>query len=177
MATKHDPIRGLFLLLCLATPLAGRAAEDPAVNAASYTDRGADTCLKCHDEESKFPVFSIFKTRHAQAADPRTPFGTLQCEACHGPGAQHAVEVPEGQKQAPIIAFGRKSAVPAEQQNKVCLGCHKGGDRIAWNGGSHGRADVTCVSCHRIHATHDAVRTTAEQPGVSARDGSERQGP
>jgi DmsE family decaheme c-type cytochrome len=166
MAKKHGPIAAGLLLLCLGMPPAQSAEEAAAKSEPAYTARGADTCLKCHDESSKFPVLSIFKTRHAQPADKRTPFGTLQCEACHGPGAQHAVEVPEGQKQGPIIAFGRKSAVPAEKQNQVCLSCHQGENRIAWKGGTHGGSDVTCVSCHKIHATHDAVRTTAEQPDV-----------
>jgi DmsE family decaheme c-type cytochrome len=155
-----------LLLLCLALPLAGVAQERQAPGEAGYTERGADTCIKCHDEDSKFPVLSIFKTKHAQPADPRTPFAKLQCESCHGPGARHAEEVPEGQKQAPIIAFGRKSWVSTEKQNQVCLGCHESQARIAWKGSPHGGNDVACVSCHKIHATHDAVRTMAEQPEV-----------
>jgi DmsE family decaheme c-type cytochrome len=157
-----------LLLLCLALPVVGGAqAPAPATSGdAGYTDRGADTCIKCHDEDSKFPVLAIFKTKHAQPADARTPFARLQCETCHGPGARHAQEVPEGQKQAPIIAFGRNSWVPVEKQNQVCLGCHENQARIAWKGSAHGGNDVACVGCHKIHATHDAVRTTAEQPEV-----------
>jgi DmsE family decaheme c-type cytochrome len=155
-----------LLLLCLALPMAGGAQASAAQGEGAYTDRGADTCIKCHDEDSKFPVLAIFKTKHAQPADARTPFAKLQCESCHGPGARHAEEVPEGQKQAPIIAFGSKSWVPLEKQNQVCLGCHEDQARIAWKGSPHGGNDVACVSCHKIHATHDAVRTAAEQPDV-----------
>jgi DmsE family decaheme c-type cytochrome len=156
-----------LLLVCLGMPLAGSTEEAAATSAApAYSNRGADTCIKCHDEESKFPVLSIFKTRHAQPADPRTPFAQLQCETCHGPGAQHAEEVPEGQKQAPIIAFGRKSWVPTEKQNQICLGCHQSQNRVGWHSSPHGGNDVACVSCHSIHATHDAVLTAAEQPDV-----------
>jgi DmsE family decaheme c-type cytochrome len=159
-------MRVKLLLLCLALPMAGGAQASAAQGEAAYTDRGADTCIKCHDEDSKFPVLAIFKTRHAQPADARTPFAKLQCESCHGPGARHAEEVPEGQKQAPIIAFGSKSWVPVEKQNQICLGCHEDQARIAWKGSPHGGNDVACVSCHKIHATHDAVRTAAEQPDV-----------
>jgi hypothetical protein len=60
-------------------------AAAPSAEAPTYTKKGADTCLKCHDESSKFPVLSIFKTKHAQSADPRSPFAKLQCETCHGP--------------------------------------------------------------------------------------------
>lgn len=137
------------------------AAED-----SSYTKRGADTCLRCHDESSKFPVVAIFKTRHAQRDDARTPFAQLQCETCHGPGAAHAEEVPEGQKQAPILAFGGNSHVPVAKQNGVCLGCHESQARITWKGNSHGDNDVACASCHRIHAQHDPVLTNATQPDV-----------
>src|SRR5574340_642863 len=39
-----------------------------------YTEEGADTCLGCHDESWPGPVFDIFKTKHANRADKRTPF-------------------------------------------------------------------------------------------------------
>jgi DmsE family decaheme c-type cytochrome len=150
------------------TPAPAQPAEvKPAeATAPTYTKRGADTCLKCHDESSKFPVLSIFKTRHAQPADPRTPFAKLQCETCHGPGGQHAQEVPEGQKQAPIGTFGVKSKVPAAKQNEVCLGCHQDQARMSWKGSPHGGNDVPCAACHKIHAEHDAVLTVATQPEV-----------
>ena len=149
------------------TQAAEPEAKEPIQQQQSgYTKRGADTCLKCHDESSKFPVLSIFKTKHAQPADSRTPFATLQCETCHGPGAQHAEEVPEGQKQAPIVKFGASSQVPIEKQNQICLGCHENQARIAWNSSPHGGNDVACASCHQIHAAHDSVLSNAQQPDV-----------
>lgn len=131
-----------------------------------YTERGADTCIKCHDEDSEFPVFSIFKTKHAVRADARTPMANLQCEACHGPGAEHAVDVPEDQPQPPILAFGRKSHVPAKAQNRMCLDCHEGQARMHWTGSEHERAEVGCADCHRVHAPRDAVLAKPEQPAV-----------
>jgi len=154
--------------LCVVWTLSVYAAQapEPKEPAASYTERGADTCLKCHDEDSKFPVLSIFKTKHAQFADRRTPFAKLQCESCHGPGAQHAIEVPEGQKQAPILKFGVTSQVPLEKRNEICLGCHQNEARVAWQGSPHANNNVACASCHKIHATHDAVLAIREQPPV-----------
>jgi DmsE family decaheme c-type cytochrome len=176
MNGKTFPVTAWLMVLCLAIPLLGRAAEpdtavpapaaDDASQSSAYTQRGADTCIKCHDEDSKFPVLSIFKTKHAQPADKRTPFAQLQCESCHGPGARHAEEVPEGQKQAPIITFGARSSVPVEKQNQMCLGCHESQNRVAWKNSPHGGNEVACASCHEIHATHDAVLTTVEQPEV-----------
>jgi DmsE family decaheme c-type cytochrome len=143
------------------------APAQPAGNLASqYTEKGADTCIKCHDEESEFPVFSIFKTKHAQKADKRAPFAGLQCEACHGPGVEHAKKVPAGQKQAPIIKYGADSATPAGKQNKFCLDCHEGNARIGWKASTHESGDVACASCHKIHAPRDAVLAKVTQPEV-----------
>ena len=144
-------------------------AEGPATAAsapASYTDKGADTCIRCHDEDSEFPVFSIFKTKHATKADARTPFAGKQCEACHGPGGNHAKKVRPGQKQSPIINFGKKSALNATDQNAICLGCHSGKGRLTWQGSQHDRGDVACASCHTIHAAWDRVRIKPDQPQV-----------
>ena len=176
MNQKHRPIYALLFLLCFFVGLAARAEEPAAVaqtpvavdanKASTYTEKGADTCLKCHDEDSEFPVLDIFKTKHGQPADKRTPFAGQQCEACHGPGAEHAKQVPEGKKQAPIIEFEADSWVPTEKQNQICLGCHENQNRIAWQGGAHSKGDVACVSCHKIHATHDQVQTRTEQQDV-----------
>jgi len=140
----------------------------------AYTQKGADTCIKCHDEDSVFPVFSIFKTKHAQSADARSPFAYLQCETCHGPGAEHAKRVPPGQNQAPIINFGPRSKltkdklnpVSVDKQNKICLSCHQGDDRINWHGSIHANADLACVSCHRIHVAQDPVLSKTTQAEV-----------
>lgn len=144
-----------------------KSAEGESVQLGTqYTDRGADVCIKCHDETSEFPVFSIFKTKHARPADARTPFANLQCETCHGPGAEHAKRVRPGQKRPPIINFGPKSVVSVERQNEMCLGCHQGDARIGWKGSTHERVDVACASCHKIHAVHDRVLTKQEQPEI-----------
>ena len=145
-----------------------------ANHAAAYTEKGADTCIKCHDEDSAFPVFSIFKTKHAQQGDKRTPFAGLQCETCHGPGAAHAKKVRPDEKQGPIITFGSSSKltpdklnpVSPEQQNKICLGCHQNNARIAWVGSKHEGNNLACVSCHKIHVARDPVLSKVTQPEV-----------
>jgi len=150
------------------SPSSGSAAAS-APEPAPYSDRGADTCAKCHDEDSEFPVFSIFKTKHATRADKRTPFAGLQCEACHGPGGKHAEKVRPGQKQAPIVNFGRKSIASVAEQNRICLGCHQGNDRLAWHGSGHERGEVACANCHKVHSAHDPVLSAPAQPEVCYR--------
>jgi DmsE family decaheme c-type cytochrome len=90
----------------------------------------------------------------------------LQCEACHGPGAEHSKWVQPGEKQAPIITFGQRSPLPAGQQNQICLKCHSGGERIDWYGGAHEVNAVACTHCHRIHVPQDPVLEIRSQPQV-----------
>jgi DmsE family decaheme c-type cytochrome len=179
--------RRLSLLLCLplwvmlpfaATQAAAQADTAPAT-ASAYSKRGADTCIKCHDEDSEYPIFDIFKTKHARKADSRTPFAGLQCEACHGPGVNgvafmeqalrtgsHVGKVRPGKERPPIINFGTKSDEPVSVQNGMCLQCHQDDKHIAWQGSAHETAEVACANCHKIHAEHDPVLDKVTQPEV-----------
>jgi len=163
-----------------ASPMASRpttAMEDMLKG--KFTDKGADTCIKCHDEDADYPVFDIFKTKHGQQGDKRSPFAQLQCEACHGPGVAgaaamqealdrggHVGKVRPGQKRPPILNFGLKSDEPVEKQNSMCLTCHHDDKHIAWKGSTHENADIACASCHRIHVAKDPVLTDQTQPNV-----------
>ena len=144
-----------------------------------YTSKGADTCIKCHDEEAEYPVFDIFKTKHGVQSDPRAPFGGLQCEACHGPGVKgvvfmeeakqrgaHVGKVRPGEKRPPILNFGDKSDEAVIEQNHMCLECHQGDVHIDWQGSAHDTANVACANCHSIHAAKDPVLDKATQPEV-----------
>jgi len=153
------------------------AVED--LRSGTFTKKGADTCIKCHDEDSEYPVFDIFKTKHGQKGDKRSPFAQLQCEACHGPGAGGANATPEslekgghvgrvrpGHKRPPILNFGFKSDVPAEKQNAMCLTCHQADKHAGWKGSPHEAASVACANCHTIHAAKDPVLANSTQPDV-----------
>jgi DmsE family decaheme c-type cytochrome len=190
LPTVVQPLLRCLLLVVVAVTQTGHAAEAAAadkgadtppttVSALEYSKKGADTCIKCHDEDSEYPVFDIFKTKHAVKADPRTPFAGLQCEACHGPGVagvlfmeqakrtgSHVGKVRPGEKRPPIINFGPHSDETVEVQNGMCLNCHQGGHRIAWEGSAHQSAQVACVSCHKIHTANDAVLDRVTQPDV-----------
>jgi DmsE family decaheme c-type cytochrome len=147
---------------------ADKAAEPPAAPpsmGAEYSEKGADTCLMCHVEGGDFPVFEIFKTKHANRADKRTPFGPghFQCEACHGPGKKHADGGggPDGINSQKPTSF-----LTPKERNKYCLECHQGGSRIGWHAGVHDSNNLACASCHKIHAERDPVLKTATQPEV-----------
>lgn len=172
MKVKHAIAISLAVVLAgwgsaFAAPAASDGNNGAAVSGgAAYTGKGADTCLRCHDEDSRYPVYPIFKTPHAQPADVRTPFAGKQCEACHGPGGEHAQWVQAGGKQGPIDTFGPRSKRSATEQNRACLGCHSGGGRMAWQGSTHQSRDVACTSCHRIHAAQDPALTARDQPEI-----------
>jgi len=142
------------------------AAAEPPPPAPSlgteYTEKGADTCLMCHTEAWPYPIFPIFKTKHAVRTDARTPFAGRQCEACHGPGAKHAGS---GDKNA-INSFKPTSFLLPEERNKFCLECHRGNARTGWHASTHASNNLACTNCHKLHAERDPVLAKATQPDV-----------
>jgi len=128
-----------------------------------YTRKGADTCLKCHDEDYKYPIYPLFYSKHGDRNDKRTPMAQLQCESCHGPGRAHATEPKVGFKRARIISFGAKSASSLATQNNQCLQCHNNKDHLAWVGSAHETQNVLCVGCHTVHVRKDPVLDKTQQ--------------
>lgn len=134
-----------------------------------YSAAGADTCLKCHDDESDtltFTTASIFRNSHAHRGNPRAPFGKggLQCEACHGPGSKHAAD---GRRLETITIFsGANAKLAVEHRNKPCLSCHEGNTRAGWHAGAHAREQLACTDCHRLHVARDSVMSRATEPTV-----------
>ena len=130
-----------------------------------YSREGADTCLSCHEDEA---MLAIFRTKHAVPSDPRSPFGhgQLQCEACHGPGGEHAGRVRRGEERPAIPYFHPGSTATVEEQNGQCLGCHNSGVGFGWHAGEHPVDEVACVDCHQMHIARDPVLQTTTQPEV-----------
>lgn len=121
-------------------------------------------CLSCHNTPS---VEAILHTPHAQMADARTPFATHGCQVCHGASPEHyQMDDTKPWNPRPSITYGKNSATPVIEQNKVCLGCHESGKRMNWRGSQHQFADLSCVSCHTVHSTQDKVMSRLAGPGV-----------
>ena len=98
-----------FIAIAMLTTLAAGSAGGQEAN---YSREGADTCLSCHDDEV---TLALFRGAHAVPTDPNGPFGhgQLQCEACHGPGGDHAGRVRRGQERPSItVRFGPGSPTP-----------------------------------------------------------------
>ncbi len=155
-----------FAQAAAAAPASQAAARGPAparAPASQYSKEGADTCLGCHDDESStYSAKAIFRTKHAARGDKRAPFGAggLQCEACHGPGAEHS----RTKKTPAINTFKADSSVPLAQRNQACLACHEGASRSSWHASVHDRNSLACTDCHKIHVERDPVLTRSTEP-------------
>ena len=161
----------LKLCAVLAVALAAIAIPDLAAAQAGdeelpdYSRKGADTCFQCHDDQV---MLAIFRTKHAVPSDPKSPFGhgQLQCEACHGPGGDHAGRVRRGQERPPIQAFSSQTTTPIKDQNAYCVECHSRDTGFAWHGSAHDDDTIACSDCHTLHAERDPVLATATQAEV-----------
>jgi len=161
-------LRSLVLVLGVAAPVHFTLAADTekGLDAAPRKDlvlKGDAKCTRCHDETDNSPVLAIGKTRHGVTADGRTP----TCTSCHGDSETH-MNKPEGVKERPKPdrLFGKSSTTPLAVRNQACLTCHQGGTRIHWLGSTHASRELTCTSCHQVHAARDKVRDKLTQPEV-----------
>ncbi len=104
---------------------------------------GQQVCTACHARESDTFAHTIHALgmNVAFAADPMAP----TCEACHGPGSQHA-QTPD--VPGSIVSFTHDGGTPVAVQAQTCLGCHAGGPRDHWLGSVHERNELSCSDCH-----------------------------
>ena len=142
----------------LATLLGAAAAAaftpPAAANPAHAEYVGEKACIKCHDVEAKH----FGDTIHAKVfrQNPRNAREARVCEACHGPGSLH-VPRDDHKKREYLTGFTREWGTPVDEQNAVCLSCHKGGERLHWEGSIHEGAKLACSDCHNAMARFSAT--------------------
>ena len=121
---------------------------------------GEKACIKCHDVEAKH----FGHTLHAKVfrQNPGTSSKRRVCEACHGPGSLH-VPRDDHKKRDYLIGFTREWGTPVEEQNAVCLNCHKGGQRLHWAGSIHDTNKLACSDCHNAMARFSADGPAAQR--------------
>ena len=164
-------LRQLFASCVLLGALAGATgavATDaaPAATKAPAKDlvlKGDAKCTSCHDETDEPKLLHIGKTKHGSVADGRTP----SCTNCHGESDLH-VNNPAKLKQRPPVdrSFAKGAPHSADEKSAACTSCHQGGKHINWNTSAHAMRDVSCSSCHQIHAGKDKVRDKRTQAEV-----------
>jgi len=143
----------------MATALAPAAASEPA-NVKASLERDA-VCTKCHDETDAKPILSIYQSRHGVKADERTP----TCQSCHGESDRHVKGDGSGKRAKPDVSFAARGGSAAHEQSQACLNCHREARRLHWSGSAHERDDMSCSTCHTLHAPRDRMvdRTTQAQ--------------
>ena len=144
-----SPVLSFFLLLMTVSYTQAQVPSQENANG------GANTCLVCHNQP---PVTHILQTPHA-------PLSLNNCQSCHGPSTDHT-----RQMNSPDIVFGENTgrfpASDVQVQNQACLNCHGSGSRFNWHGSQHDFADLSCSSCHTIHAMGDPVLLKIEESQV-----------
>ena len=115
--------------------------QTPPVDPSQFV--GAETCKGCHEQEGA----SYDKGPHGKKVLPNHEGPQFQgCEACHGPGKDHA----ESGDPDKIV---RPASVPRAESSKRCLTCHEfGHEHAGFLESQHAKKDVGCVDCHSIHA-------------------------
>ena len=129
-----------------AAPVAEKA---PAPVLASTTEQatatyvGEKACASCHELENA----SFGHTQHAKTfrENPANETEKTVCEACHGPGSLHAKKTKDHNL---IVGFSKGWGSSIEKMNGQCLNCHKGGQRIFWQGSIHQTNKLACSDCH-----------------------------
>ena len=114
--------------------------QSDSADASKYV--GADTCKTCHEEIGKtFEQGPHWKTTLAKHQGPQWQ----GCEACHGPGKDHA----ESADPDKIIRF---PGLSREESSKRCLSCHEFGEEHAnFLRSQHLKSNVGCIDCHSVH--------------------------
>ena len=109
---------------------------------------GNEACEACHEET----IATFSHTIHAKVLNEknaRTEAMRFGCESCHGPGAAH-VDAGGGRGQGGPGWVSFSETEDPEARNAVCLGCHRGGERLHWSGSPHQSRGFACTNCHDV---------------------------
>jgi formate dehydrogenase subunit gamma len=146
------------------TPRAGAPTVSVTVKVLPASHAGRTTCMACHQNltQPKLPA------DHAGRTD-------ATCSACHAPaGSAPAAGTTPPATTAPASS-GVAKALPASHAGRTtCNVCHETGTAGPKNPADHaGRADATCVACHKPAASAPATTApAATKPPASSSSAS-----
>jgi len=133
-------MRNIEALVCtLMAIVAVRAAgqESPSPRA------GSEACQACHEDISN--AFAK-NPHHVVEADSRRGWKGQACESCHGPAQKHA-------EWASAEDIRNPAKLTTGAADKICLSCHLNQPtHVGRLQSSHAKDQVSCTTCHKIHA-------------------------
>lgn len=140
--------------IAVAQPKAVALREQPPP---SITVAVGQECLKCHVEATR--SFAI--STHGKAAQFLKGGQSATCDTCHGDGKKHV----ESGRPRDILT---PEKLPAERATAMCLNCHnRDQSHASWQGSSHDRKDMSCISCHKEHhAPSEKLLTRTGSPAT-----------
>ena len=141
--TKGDSMRfKSFVAATAVTAIVAAFCAAPAFAQLQQAPVPSPVCAECHAGAQHTTML----TAHGANNDAN---GSA-CQTCHGDTTAH---VKDPTKSKPMNALNTKTATAAEK-SAVCLGCHAGQRQLEnWSVAKHRKVDVSCVSCHRAHAS------------------------
>lgn len=166
------------LLLCLALSLFAltvsaqeTADPTPQKRTPSYSEEGAESCLRCH---AGGEMRAVQSGPHFNLQNPGAPAAHHYCESCHGPGSIHVSRAHGGRGFPPLTEFGRGGdKAPREEQVAACMQCHgtvgEVRKTIGFFGSPHDRKNINCSTCHTVHAKSDPIKERDEQAATCYR--------
>ncbi len=128
-------------LFCAARMAAAPPAKTAQANAAQGDFVGQEVCASCHGDVAK----GFASNPHSKLALEHGKNG-VTCESCHGPGREH---VEGGGDKTKIF---NPAHATAKEVDAKCLTCHEG-QHANFERTAHGEGNVSCVSCHSVHAS------------------------
>jgi DmsE family decaheme c-type cytochrome len=126
-----------------AAPDSGSTSPQNTDPASPATYVGEKVCQNCHAIEDSH--FSHTQMAKAFRLNPRNEREKNVCETCHGPGSLHAKDQ---KNKNNIVGFTKEWGTPIATQTAQCLTCHKGGQRMHWDGSIHQSNQLSCSDCH-----------------------------
>ena len=142
---------------------AAQPKQAPAVVQQAAADKpgafaGEATCAVCHVDIAK----KFSSNPHSELALMHGGKG-VTCESCHGPGQAH---VESGGDPTKILQLDKMSP---KQLDTTCLTCHASAHPNFLRS-EHGKAGVSCTSCHSIHGLAAATSAAAPTPAAGSTD-------
>ena len=171
--TARNPLLLCLALLLITMTATAQETVDPArqKRVPTYSEEGADTCLRCH---SGGEMRAVQSGPHFNLKDPNAPAAHHYCESCHGPGSIHVSRAHGGRGFPPLTDFGRgEGKAPREEQLAACMQCHGAVGQvrktIGFFGSPHDRKNINCSTCHTVHAERDPIKDREEQAAMCFR--------